>query len=47
MNEPFIPQHQLDNIKTSETFRFVLFQNNNDNGDCDGDNIFDGDGTWG
>merc|ERR1712032_156278 len=23
------------------------FENNNDNGDCDGDNIFDGDGTWG
>jgi len=23
------------------------FENNDDNGDCDGDNIFDGDGTWG
>jgi len=23
------------------------FENNNENGDCDGDNIFDGDGTWG
>jgi len=23
------------------------FETNNDNGDCDGDNIFDGDGTWG
>ena len=30
-----------------EHFQNSFFQNNNENGDCDGDNIFDGDGTWG
>ena len=45
-------------ISASNLFNFMLyiekcllidsdFQTNNDNGDCDGDNIFDGDGTWG
>ena len=45
-------------ISASNLFNFMLyiekcllidsdFQTNNDNGDCDGDNIFDGAGTWG
>ena len=45
-------------ISASNLFNFMLYiekcltinsdsQTNNDNGDCDGDNIFDGDGTWG
>ena len=55
ITSPFI---FLRMISASNLLNFMLYiekclpinsdsQTNNDNGDCDGDNIFDGDGTWG